>query len=88
MLVIHQPNNQYHRQKEHNHPSRQRNKKKRNQALNQTPNQDRLVPHFFYPTLCVLFLITFTKPLPERLGLSRKFKGRVRIRVKDTGWMR
>lgn len=34
-----------------------------------------LVPHSFHPTLYVLFLITFTKPLPERLGLIRKFRG-------------
>ena len=45
----------------------------------------RLVSHSSYPTLYVLFLITFTKPLPERLGLIRKFKRAVRERVKDTG---
>ena len=44
-----------------------------------------LVPHSFHPTLYVLFLITFTEPLPERLGLNRKFKRGVKIRVKDTG---
>lgn len=41
----------------------------------------RLVSHSFHPTLYVLFLITFTKLLPERLGLSRKFKRVVRISV-------
>lgn len=35
----------------------------------------KLVPYSFHPTLHVLFLITFTKTLPERLGLIRKFKG-------------
>ena len=30
--------------------------------------------HSFHPTLYVLFLITFTKPLPERTCLSWKLK--------------
>ena len=33
-----------------------------------------LVPHSFHPTLYVLFLTTFAKPLPERTCLSRRFK--------------
>ncbi len=41
----------------------------------------KLVPHSFHPTLYVLFIITFTKPLPERLGLIRKFKRGEKIRV-------
>ena len=45
----------------------------------------RLVPHSSHPTLYVLFLITFTNPLHERLGLNRKFKRGIRERVEDTG---
>lgn len=41
----------------------------------------RLVPHSFHPTLYVLFLITFTKPLSERSGLNRKFKRGEKIRI-------
>ena len=47
----------------------------------------RLVSYSFHTRLYVLFLITFTKPLPERLGLIRMFKRVEMMRVKDTGWM-
>lgn len=40
-----------------------------------------LVPHSSHPTLYVLFLITFTKPLPERLLLRSNFKYGIRERV-------